>query len=132
MKRSEWPTLGEMINTRKKVVVFMDKGADGSVDFILPQFSMVCPLLECHENAVNTCQLWEPPYSSTDPTFPCRVDRIEGPLSTEDHLSMLNHNLNAKLIGNVLVSDPLNAPKTNGIQSSVSFNPSSQTFLTRE
>ncbi|KAG6841908.1 hypothetical protein H0H93_004154, partial [Arthromyces matolae] len=42
MKYSDWPTLGEMIESGKRVVVFMDAGADTSlVDFILPEFSMV-------------------------------------------------------------------------------------------
>lgn len=43
MKFSDWPTLGEMINIGKRVVVFLDSGADvGQVNFILPEFQMVC------------------------------------------------------------------------------------------
>lgn len=43
MKIDEWPTLGEMIESGKRVVVFMDSKADvDSVDFILPEFQMVC------------------------------------------------------------------------------------------
>lgn len=47
LKRDEWPTLGEMIQSGKRVVAFLDKGANGTdsdqplVDFILPQFKMV-------------------------------------------------------------------------------------------
>ena len=45
VKQSDWPTLGEMIDSGKRVVVFLDAGADGSdggvVDFILPEFDMV-------------------------------------------------------------------------------------------
>jgi hypothetical protein len=45
MSRDDWPTLGEMIESGKRVVVFMDKGAEArtepAVDFILPQFQMV-------------------------------------------------------------------------------------------
>jgi len=41
MKNSEWPTLGEMIDNGKRVVVFLDSGADTSqVEFILPEFEM--------------------------------------------------------------------------------------------
>ncbi|KAI3595893.1 PLC-like phosphodiesterase [Moniliophthora roreri] len=104
MKRSDWPTLGELIDSGKRVIVFLDAGADGSVDFLLPEFSM----------------LWEPPFSSTDPNFPCRVDRIDGPLSPEEHLHMLNHNLNINIIpigDGVLISDREDAPKTNGVPS---------------
>ena len=45
MKRNEWPSLAELLNANKRVIVFIDEGADGSagsiVDFILPQFQMV-------------------------------------------------------------------------------------------
>ena len=41
MKRTEWPTLGSMIDSGKRVVVFMDYNVDGSVDYILPEFQMV-------------------------------------------------------------------------------------------
>jgi len=45
MSREDWPTLKEMLDSGKRVVVFMDKGAeDGSVNYILPQFSMVMHL----------------------------------------------------------------------------------------
>lgn len=63
MKASEWPTLGQMIESGKRVVVFLDYGADGSdggvVDFILPEFDMVSP--------TNTStRLVRLTYSSTD------------------------------------------------------------------
>ena len=42
LKQSSWPTLGQMIDSGKRVVVFMDSGADnGEVDYILPEFPMV-------------------------------------------------------------------------------------------
>ena len=45
MKRDEWPTLKEMLDSGKRLVVFMDKGADEkTVPFILPQFPNVCTL----------------------------------------------------------------------------------------
>ncbi|EEB88614.1 hypothetical protein MPER_13467, partial [Moniliophthora perniciosa FA553] len=84
MKRADWPTLGELIDSGKRVI------------------------------------LWEPPFSSTDPSFPCRVDRIDGPLSPEEHLHMLNHNLNINIIpigDGVLISDREDAPTTNGVPS---------------
>ena len=44
MKRDEWPTLKEMLDSGKRLVVFMDKGADEkTVPFLLPQFPNVCP-----------------------------------------------------------------------------------------
>ncbi|KAJ7175088.1 PLC-like phosphodiesterase [Mycena crocata] len=107
VKRDDWPTLGAMIDSGKRVVVFMDADADGdeSVDFILPEFQMI----------------WEAPFSSVDPTFPCKIDRISGPLSDAEHMYMINHNLNKNLLSlgdtEVLVSDPIHAPTTNGIES---------------
>lgn len=45
MQRSDWPTLGSMIDSGQRVVTFMDAGADGTdgapVDYILPEFTMV-------------------------------------------------------------------------------------------
>lgn len=49
MKRSDWPTLGELLGMGKRVIVFLDYNADPSVvDFILPEFQMVRgPVTEC-------------------------------------------------------------------------------------
>ncbi|KAK0458190.1 PLC-like phosphodiesterase [Desarmillaria tabescens] len=108
MKRGDWPTLGEFINSGKRVIVFLDYGVDDSVDFILSEFTMASPLL------------WEPPFSVTDSTFPCSVNRISGPLSTVDHLNMLNHNLNINIIpigDGVLIPDFAAASKTNSLSS---------------
>jgi len=42
LRQPDWPTLGRMIDGGKRVVVFMDSGADsGGVDYILPEFPMV-------------------------------------------------------------------------------------------
>ncbi|KAK0210416.1 PLC-like phosphodiesterase [Desarmillaria ectypa] len=104
MKRGDWPTLGEFIDSGKRIIVFLDYGVDDSVDFILSEFTM----------------LWEPPFSVTNSTFPCSVNRISGPFSTVDHLNMLNHNLNINIIpigDGVLIPDFAAAPKTNSISS---------------
>ncbi|KAI0743414.1 PLC-like phosphodiesterase [Daedaleopsis nitida] len=103
MKQSEWPTLGEMIDSGKRVVVFLDAGADSdrSVPYILPEFPMI----------------WETPFSVTDDSFPCSVDRISGPLSTEDHMYMINHSFNVEILPGVIVSDPVDANETNSVDS---------------
>ncbi|KZV77312.1 PLC-like phosphodiesterase [Peniophora sp. CONT] len=106
VKRGDWPTLGSLIDSGKRVVIFMDYGADGSdggvVDYFLQEFTMI----------------WEPPYDSTDNTFPCSVDRTSGPLSTSDHMYMLNHFYDKDVFGTgVLISDPVDAPTTNGVAS---------------
>ncbi|KAK7692886.1 hypothetical protein QCA50_004521 [Cerrena zonata] len=104
VKQSAWPTLGQLIDSGKRVIVFMDAGADTdrSVPYILPEFPMI----------------WETPFSVTDSTFPCKVDRISGPLGTTDHMYMINHSLNKDILGTgIIVSDPLDAPTTNSVTS---------------
>ncbi|KAJ7339096.1 PLC-like phosphodiesterase [Mycena albidolilacea] len=88
IKQADWPTLGEMIDPGKRVVVFLDANTDGadSVDFIMPEFQMI----------------WEAPFS-VDPTFPCKIDRIAGPLADVDHMYMINHKLNKNLLSLGLV-----------------------------
>ncbi|KAI0093153.1 PLC-like phosphodiesterase [Irpex rosettiformis] len=103
-KQSDWPTLGELIDAGKRVVVFLDAGADidRSVPYILPEFEMI----------------WETPFSVTDASFPCSVDRIAGPLGTTDHMYMINHSLNKNILDTgIIVSDPLDAKTTNGVTS---------------
>ncbi|KAF8151374.1 PLC-like phosphodiesterase [Crassisporium funariophilum] len=108
MKRSDWPTLSQLLDANKRFIVFMDEGADGSVgptvDFILPQFEMI----------------WEDPFSPTNKNFPCSIHRTRGSLSNDDHMHLINHNLNANIIpigDGVLISDFINAPTTNGLTS---------------
>ncbi|KAF7354069.1 Transcription factor IIIB 60 kDa subunit [Mycena venus] len=106
VKQSDWPTLGSMIDAGTRVVVFLDSQADGPepVNFILPEFSMV----------------WENPFSVTNASFPCSVNRIHGPLATEDHIYLINHVLDKDIIpigSGVLIPDPFDASTTNGVTS---------------
>jgi hypothetical protein len=44
VQQSAWPTLGEMIASGKRLVTFIDAGADkagDTVDFLIPEFSHV-------------------------------------------------------------------------------------------
>ena len=53
MTREDWPTLREMLDSGKRVVIFIDKGAEeGSVPppYLLPQFTMVCTVFPSHGN----------------------------------------------------------------------------------
>jgi hypothetical protein len=104
--QSDWPTLGSLIDSGKRVIVFMDYGAEnGGVDYILPEFEMI----------------WETPFSQTDASFPCKVDRTEGPLADNKHMYMINHSLNYKLLGSddIIVPDYAKASTTNGRNSYV-------------
>ncbi|KZT20223.1 PLC-like phosphodiesterase [Neolentinus lepideus HHB14362 ss-1] len=104
VKQSDWPTLGQLIDADTRVVVFMDYGAkDGTtVPYIMSEFTMV----------------WETPFSVTNASFPCSVNRTSGPLSDEDHMYMINHSLNINLLDTgIIISDPSDAPTTNGVPS---------------
>ncbi|KZP13607.1 PLC-like phosphodiesterase [Athelia psychrophila] len=106
MAQTDWPTLGALIDAGTRLVVFLDAGADGSdggvVDFIMPEFDMV----------------WETPYSVTNASFPCSVDRISGSLTAAQHMYMINHSLNVNEFGTgIIVSDPGAAATTNGVPS---------------
>jgi len=104
MMRQEWPTLRQMLDSGKRLVFFIDKGADeGVVPYILPEFTMV----------------WEDEYDPTSRKFPCKVDRTSGPLSPSQKLNVANHNLNVDLmpIGRgIRLPDRLNTPRTNGVK----------------
>jgi hypothetical protein len=104
MPYGAWPTLGEMIASDERLVVFIDYvGTDGStVDYLLPEFGMI----------------WETPYDATNASFPCSIDRIRGPLSASDQMYLINHNLDTDELG-ILLSDLSDARTTNGVSSIV-------------
>ncbi|KAH9981896.1 PLC-like phosphodiesterase [Russula compacta] len=106
MPQSMWPTLGSMIASGKRLVVFIDYvGSDNkTVDYLLPEFGMI----------------WETPYDMTDPTFPCSIDRIRGPLGAADQMYLINHYLDINVLDSgVLISDSFDGPTTNSVSSIV-------------
>lgn len=105
MTLDSWPTLSEMILSQQRVVVFMDYQANQtSVPYILDEFS----------------QMWETPFSPTDPAFPCTQQRPPG-ISTEQaqqRLYLANHNLNTPvdLLGaSILVPNTASINQTNSV-----------------
>jgi len=105
MTREDWPTLKEMLDSGRRVVVFIDKGAEEHpIPYLLPQFTM----------------MWEDEYDPTDIAFPCKVDRTSGPLLPSQQLNLMNQNLNIDLmpIGRgIRIPDRLNTPRTNSVYS---------------
>jgi len=109
MTRDDWPTLQEMLDTGRRVVVFMDKGTeDEPVPYILSQFEMV----------------WEDEYDPSNPKFPCAVDRSSGDLYPEQKLNLINHNLNINILPfgphGMRIPDRLASPRTNSVASIMS------------
>ena len=94
MMLNDWPTLGEMILSGKRVVMFMDYMADqAKYPWLLDEFS----------------QLWETPFDPVDQKFPCVVQRPPDlpPDAAKSRMYMVNHNLNIEL---TLLGNPLLAP----------------------
>lgn len=106
MHREDWPTLGDMILTNKRVVVFMDYNANQTqVPYILDEFS----------------QMWETPYSPTDINFPCTQQRPPGLNSVQQNLVpyLANHNLNLQVN---LGSESILIPQYNALDQVNSVN----------
>ncbi|KEY68504.1 hypothetical protein S7711_08357 [Stachybotrys chartarum IBT 7711] len=95
-----WPTLGELIDAGKRLVVFMDYNADTNiVPYILPQFDYYV----------------ETPFSPTDENFfNCDVDRPSAGGSANNRMIFANHNLNRNILG-ILVPDQDAAADTNSV-----------------
>lgn len=117
MTLDSWPTLSEMILSQQRVVIFMDYQANQtSVPYILDEFS----------------QMWETPFSPTDPNFPCTQQRPPG-ISAEQAQSRLylaNHNLNTPvdLLGaSILVPNTASINQTNAVSGNGSLGVMAQT-----
>lgn len=105
MGLQDWPTLSEMILPQKRAVFFLDYKADQAKHpWLMDQFS----------------QLWETPFSPTNPKFPCTQQRPPG-LSRKDakgRMYMANHNLNLQLnLGpiNLLIPNYHDLSSTNAV-----------------
>lgn len=83
---SAWPTLSQLISTNKRLIIFLDAGADTtSVPYILPEFSYY----------------FETPYDVTDPSFgpaTCNLDRPAGS-SPGGKMYIINHFLDQDILG---------------------------------
>ncbi|KAG0212354.1 hypothetical protein BGX28_006498 [Mortierella sp. GBA30] len=94
-----WPTLAQMISSKKRLVNFIDNGADASVPWLMAEYDFV----------------FETPWSiMKDAPYPCTVDR---PKDQRKPMYVLNHFISGPLqVGNITadVPQPLAANKTNG------------------
>jgi len=111
MELDDWPTLGELILSGKRVITFIDYNSNTAVvPWLLWEFYNV----------------WETPFSPTDLSFPCTIGRPEG-LSDDkarDILYMANHNLNTEIAiagFSLLVPNTVYLNRTNGVEGPVSL-----------
>ncbi|KAH6916938.1 PLC-like phosphodiesterase [Coprinopsis sp. MPI-PUGE-AT-0042] len=93
---SEWPTLGEMIDSNQRVVTFLSTSANmAEVPYLIDEFPNV----------------WETAFNLLDPAlFDCSVNRTRGDTSTQ--LFLINHFLDKLFLGNA-VPDIDKLPQTN-------------------
>ncbi|KAF2664641.1 hypothetical protein BT63DRAFT_94416 [Microthyrium microscopicum] len=119
MTLDSWPTLSDMILRQTRVVFFMDYQANQTqVPYILDEFS----------------QVFETPFSPTNASFPCNVQRPPDLPSDQarNRLFMANHNLNAEvsLLGaNILVPNTAVINQTNAVSGASSLGAMSDTCL---
>jgi len=79
---SDWPTLGSMIDSGKRLVTFLDNQANFStIPYIIDEFTNV----------------WETAFDVTDTTFDCNVNRTNGTPSSQMYL--INHFLDTLILG---------------------------------
>jgi hypothetical protein len=111
MSLDAWPTIGELIITQKRAVIFMDYNANQTaVPYILDEFS----------------QMWETPFSPTDPAFPCTEQRPPNLSRNQslDRLYLANHNLNVDIseLGiDLLVPNVATINQTNAVSGNASL-----------
>ncbi|KAL8787556.1 MAG: hypothetical protein Q9213_002118 [Squamulea squamosa] len=76
-----WPTLDELITTKKRLIAFLDYGASPSVPYILDQFAY----------------FFETPFNTVDSTFnQCAIDRPPN-AKPEGRMYLVNHYLDKKI-----------------------------------
>lgn len=82
MAASAWPTLGSMIDSGKRLVTFLDNGADATIPYLIDEFT----------------NIWESAYNIVDPSlFDCTVNRTNGDTATQ--MALINHFLDMIVLG---------------------------------
>ncbi|KAF4573138.1 Phosphoinositide phospholipase C domain-containing protein [Pleurotus pulmonarius] len=93
---SGWPTLGNMIDSGKRLVSYLDNGADPSIPYLIDEFP----------------NIWETAFNVVNADlFDCTVNRTKGDTSTQ--MFLINHFLNKLVAGSIPAPDPDNANVTN-------------------
>lgn len=125
-----WPSLGSMIDSGKRLVTFMDTGANfNSVPYIIDgRFYCLRPLFRptAHNFAPEFTNMWETAFDVTDTTFDCNVNRSKGDTSTE--LFLINHFLDKIVLGED-APDPEDANVTNSVSGTGSLGAQVQTCV---
>ncbi|KAI0735039.1 PLC-like phosphodiesterase [Earliella scabrosa] len=107
---SGWPTLGSLIDSGKRLVVFLSTTADyNAVPYIIDEFT----------------NIWETAFGVTDPAgFDCEVNRTNGEAGIQMYL--INHFLD-KMVAGFPAPDPSRADTTNAVSGLSSLGQQVQT-----
>ncbi|PWN44368.1 hypothetical protein IE81DRAFT_287254 [Ceraceosorus guamensis] len=101
VSRSQWPSLGTMIDARTPLVSFLSTQADdNNPGYLLPEFSNV----------------WETPFDQTSVPFNCSVDRMAQGSDSSNLLALSNNFRSTRLFGDVTYPDTGNLGSTNSEQ----------------
>jgi hypothetical protein len=115
----QWPTLGTLIDSGKRVLTFMDNNADASTApyLIDGKLLLACSFRSRMTNsATEFSNIWETAYDVTDTAFPCTLNRTAG--TAEGKMGLSNHFLDtyATIIGvQSPVPDKASLNKTNAV-----------------
>jgi hypothetical protein len=119
-----------MIDSGKRLVTFMDAGADfTSVPYIIDgRFYCLRQTLRltADDFAPEFTNMWETAFDVTDTTFDCNVNRSKGETSTE--LFLINHFLDKIVLGQP-APDPEDANVTNAVSGTGSLGVQVQTCV---
>lgn len=120
----DWPTLGSMIDANKRLVTFLDNGANfAAVPYIIDGAHVSPRLVSFYSNDVfaEFTNIWETKFDVLDPTFDCLVNRSKGDSSTE--MFLINHFLDTTVLGqaapdiaNLNVTNAFSGPGSLGAQ----------------
>lgn len=110
LQASGWPTLGSLIDSNKRLVVFLSTKADfNAVSYLIDEFT----------------NIWETAYDITDPNgFDCEVNRTNGDTGTQMYL--INHFLDKIVLG-IPAPDPSRANTANSVSGVSSLGQQVQT-----
>ncbi|KAJ4294399.1 hypothetical protein N0V90_008089 [Kalmusia sp. IMI 367209] len=111
MTLDDWPTLGELIISGKRVITFIDYGPNTTeVPYLLWEFY----------------NMWETPFSPTSENFTCEIQRPDGLSENKSYemMYMANHNLNVQVSiagADLLIPNTADLNETNGVNGSGSL-----------
>jgi hypothetical protein len=118
-----------MIDSGKRLVTFMDAGADFTAVPYIIDGGFYCLRHFLSDSSLMGLMLeftnvWETAFDVTDTTFNCAVNRSKGDTATE--LYLINHFLD-KVVLNQVAPDPEDANVTNGVSGTGSLGLQVQT-----